>query len=84
MPTYDYRCETNGELIEVKHKMSDVIKNWGELCQIAGISAGETPLNSPVTKLVNGGQVVNSRNLGESASQCGNGSCGMRGSCEYG
>ncbi len=29
MPTYDYRCETNGQVVEVKHGMSEVLKTWG-------------------------------------------------------
>ena len=25
MPTYDYRCEVNGEVVEVKHRMNEGI-----------------------------------------------------------
>ncbi|MCX7626023.1 MAG: hypothetical protein N2Z21_07420 [Candidatus Sumerlaeaceae bacterium] len=34
------------------HKMSERIKTWGELCQAAGLDPGETPLDSPVEKLL--------------------------------
>ncbi|MES9980902.1 MAG: zinc ribbon domain-containing protein, partial [Candidatus Thiodiazotropha sp. 6PLUC5] len=32
MPTYDYRCEANSRVVEVSHRMSEEILNWGELC----------------------------------------------------
>ena len=84
MPTYDYRCELNGEVVEVKHKMTESISTWGELCEMTNRPIGDTPPETPVKKLATGGQVVSSGSLGESAPQCGNGACGMRGSCEYG
>ena len=83
MPTYDYQCESNGKVVEVRHKMSEVISNWGELTQLAGISAGDTPLDSPVRKLANGGQVVNSQNLGNKGEPaCASGGC-SGGSCRF-
>lgn len=76
MPTYDYRCEANGRVLEVKHRMSEEINTWGELCERAGIEAGETPADSPVKRLATGGQVVTSSNLGnDSAPTCGMGGC---------
>ena len=48
MPTYDYRCEANGRVVEVNHRMSEAISTWGELCQKAGIDQGETAADSPV------------------------------------
>ncbi len=30
MPTYDYQCERNGEILEVKHKINDAVSTWGE------------------------------------------------------
>ena len=64
MPTYDYLCEANGRVVEVSHKMSDQVVNWGELCQRAGIARGKTPAGSPVQKLITGGAVISGVNLG--------------------
>ncbi|HCV21136.1 MAG: zinc ribbon domain-containing protein [Arenicellales bacterium] len=58
MPTYDYRCQTNDQVVEVSHRMSEVLHSWGELCDRAGIEPGQTPLDSPVNKLATGGNVV--------------------------
>jgi hypothetical protein len=80
MPTYDYRCEKTGEVFEVKHRMHESFKTWGELCEHAGFNPGEIPLDSPVTRLATGGQVVKSSNLGDRETGCGAGACG-RGMC---
>lgn len=58
MPTYDYRCEANGRVVEVNHRMSEEIRNWGELCSKADIEPGETPSASPVKRLATGGNVI--------------------------
>lgn len=83
MPTYDYACDTNERTIEVRHKMSETIASWGELCEIAEIDPGSTPIDVPVRKLANGGQVVTSGYLGESnmppcstGNACPSGGCG--------
>lgn len=55
MPTYDYRCEANGQVVEVVHRISETITNWGELCVRAGIDPGETPANAPVVRHITGG-----------------------------
>jgi len=84
MPTYDYRCEANGQIYEVNHKMSESVLNWGQLVERLGIAAGDIPSDAKVTRLATGGQVVNSASLGDAAQGCGmagvcgNGSCGMR------
>ena len=75
MPTYDYLCDGNGQLVEVKHGMNEVIRTWGELCERLACDPGDTPLETPVRKLATGGQVVKSGNLGENAPQCGSGAC---------
>lgn len=80
MPSYDYLCEQNGQIVEVKHRMQEIVTNWGELCQRLGRDPGDTPLETPVRKLATGGQVVRSSSLGESAPQCGPGACG---SCSF-
>ena len=84
MPTYDYRCEANGLTVEVKHRISEEIHTWGELCALAGIDIGNTDEHVPVRRLANGGQVVKSSSLGESAVPacnsgpcCGGGMCGL-------
>jgi len=84
MPTYDYYCEANGQTLEVRHKMSEDIRTWGELCQLAGREVGNTAANSPVKRLANGGQVVSRNSLGsgnapacDSGGCCGGGMCGL-------
>ena len=72
MPTYDYRCEANGKVIEVKHSISQELHTWEELCSLAGIDAGDTPRNSPVKRLATGGNVVKKSSLG-SAPPCASG-----------
>ena len=84
MPTYDYRCNDNGQVVEVKHPMSDRLHTWGELCALTGIDPGDTPADAPVEKLITGGQVVKSSSLGDntvppcsSGPCCGGGQCGI-------
>ena len=83
MPTYDYRCEQNGQIVEVKHRMSEQLSTWGELCTLAGIDMGTTPAETPVKKLATGGQVVKSNTLGSSdlppcaSGGCSGGMCGL-------
>lgn len=81
MPTYDYVCEANGQVVEVRHRMSESLSTWGELCKTAGIDAGDTPVASPVKRLATGGQVVKSSSLGESAPPCASGGCCGGGMC---
>ncbi|KPK36647.1 MAG: regulator [Gammaproteobacteria bacterium SG8_47] len=82
MPTYDYRCEANGQVVEIKHRMSEQVNTWGELCQRAGVATGDTPADSPVTRLITGGNVVRSGSVGESsAPACTTGSCCPSGFC---
>ena len=57
MPKYDYRCELNGQTVEVSHAMNDVVNTWGELCALAHMDAGQTPADSPVHKIISGGFV---------------------------
>ncbi|KPJ94259.1 MAG: regulator [Gammaproteobacteria bacterium SG8_11] len=82
MPTYDYRCETNGLTVEVNHRMSEEIHTWGQLCELAGIDVGDTQSDAPVRRLATGGQVVKSSSLGEaSAPACSSGPCCGGGMC---
>lgn len=84
MPTYDYHCDANGQTLEVNHRMSEKMLNWGELCERAGTDPGETPLSSPVKRLATGGQVVRSSTLKSSneppcavGGGCPGGGCGI-------
>ena len=75
MPTYDYLCEANGRVVEVKHSMNDKLSTWEQVCENAGINPGDTPADAPVQRLATGGQVVKSSSLGDSAPPCASGGC---------
>ncbi len=75
MPTYDYRCEANGQIVEVKHAMSEELTTWKDLCERADRDPGATAPESPVRKLATGGQVVRSSSLNDSGSGCDMPSC---------
>jgi hypothetical protein len=82
MPTYDYRCDANGKVLEVSHRMNDTILTWGDLCELAGVEPGDTPADSQVYRLATGGNVISSNNLGSgSAPACNTGSCCPGGVC---
>lgn len=82
MPTYDYRCEANGQVLEVSHRMNDQVSTWGELCQRLGIDPGATPADSPVKRLATGGNLVRSSALSSGAEPaCSTGSCCPGGMC---
>ena len=82
MPTYDYRCSASGRVVEVKHRMSESAATWGELCMLAGIDPGKTPLDTAVEKMITGSQVVRSSSLGDAAAPpCGSGPCCGGGMC---
>lgn len=81
MPTYDYHCEVNGKVLEVKHRMSEEISTWGQLCELAGIEPGETSASAPVKKLATGGQVVKSGSLKNSVPPCMSGGGCSGGAC---
>jgi len=52
MPTYDYHCKTNDQIIEVKHSMKEKLKTWGELCGKAGIDIGNTPAETEISRII--------------------------------
>ncbi len=77
MPSYDYRCRSNGRVVEVRHGMNEKLEQWGEVCERAGIERGETPADEPVERLISGGAVVSSSALSNpEAPACGAGGCG--------
>lgn len=88
MPSYDYQCPANGEIVEVEHKMAQSVATWGELCRRAGRPLGATPANAKVVRLITGGNVVRAGALGSrqerpcdtgpcGAPACGGGACGF-------
>ena len=58
MPSYDYRCEQNGQVVEVRHKMSEKLTTWGEVCEKAGLELGDTPAEAPVQRLISGSTLL--------------------------
>lgn len=82
MPTYDYRCDANGQVVEVNHRMSEKIATWGELCERVNLSRGDTPADTPVQRMANGGNLISSTSLGSgNAPACGTGACCPTGVC---
>lgn len=82
MPKYDYRCDMNGQTVEVSHSMSQVVNTWGELCALANIATGETPADTPVHKIISGGFVATGSSAGPAhsctaPSCCSGGLCGL-------
>lgn len=86
MPTYDYLCDTNGRLVAARHRISEEIRTWGELCAVAALSPEDTPADAPVRKIFTAASgIVRSERRGsggEPAQGCGLGPCGG-GSCAY-
>ncbi len=82
MPTYDYRIEATGDVIEVKHTMALTPRNWGELCQLANIDPQSIPVETGVTKLLNSAGLVKSSTLKNPESPpCANGGGCPSGGC---
>lgn len=84
MPTYDYRCESNGKLYEVKHPVALTVRTWGELRALAGVQDDSIPDDAPVAKVLNTGGVVKSSSLKnpEMPSSCKSGGC-SGGGCPF-
>ena len=84
MPTYEYLCEANGRVVEVRHKMTERLETWGDLCHRADLSPGKTDPAAPVTKLLSAGFIGKASGGGEpvcEAPSCGSGPCGS-GMCD--
>lgn len=84
MPTYDYRCEANQRVYEVKHSISERLDTWGELCERAGFNTDGIAPDAKVTRLISGGGVVKSSSLKNpeappcmAGGGCSGGSCGF-------
>jgi len=83
MPTYDYRCEADGKVYEVKHGMNENVTTWGELCSRLGIDVGNITADTHVKRLATGGNLVSSSSLGDKTAPCGAaGSC-SGGACGF-
>jgi hypothetical protein len=52
MALYDYYCAANDRTVEVRHGMSESVKTWGELCELAGIETGDTLAEAPLRRLM--------------------------------
>lgn len=85
MPSYDYFCEANGQVVEATHSMQERLATWGELCAKAKLDPGETPADAPVRKLITGGGVVKASALKDSMPPCQTGApcCGAN-QCGWG
>jgi len=83
MPTYDYRCEADQKVYEVKHSMSENLDTWGELCERAGLGMNGIAPGTKVTRLIGVGGVVKSSSLkNPEAPPCMSGGC-SGGSCRF-
>lgn len=77
MPSYDYHCPANGQVIEIEHKMAESVGTWGELCRRAGTPVGATPPDAKVVRLITGGNVISAGALGSRRERpCDSGPCG--------
>jgi predicted nucleic acid-binding Zn ribbon protein len=52
MPVYEYLCQANGRTLQVEHGMATRLATWGELCDLCGVEAGETPRDATVERLL--------------------------------
>ena len=84
MPTYDYRCEANGNVYEVRHPMSSVVSTWAELCELGDFDPNEAPGDTRVTKLLTTAGIVKSSALKNpeappcmTGGGCSSGGCGI-------
>ena len=82
MPSYDYYCPENDRTVEVNHRMSELMKSWGDVCARAHIELGDTPSESPVQKQISGGAFIHSPGEGGgSVPEYSGGSCCNGGGC---
>ena len=86
MPTYDYRCDINDRVVEVSHRMSETIANWGDLCARAGVELGGPAAAPPPPPPPPGGTLIpKSRGGGGGPPPpaCGAGGCCPSGMCGF-
>lgn len=61
MPVYEYRCTANRRTVQVLHDADVVLKNWGELCYVAGIEPGKTNPGAPIRRVIRAAPAVHRR-----------------------
>jgi predicted nucleic acid-binding Zn ribbon protein len=83
MPTYDYHCAENNRVVEVKHSINEKLTTWGQVCANTGMDLGSTSADTPVQRLITGGQVVNSGTLKNPEPSCASGACCPSGMCGF-
>ena len=83
MPTYDYRCEANGRIYEVKHSISQNITNWAELCDVGDLDPEDIPVDASVRKVISmtGGVVGSDTLRNPEAPPCATGAACPSGGC---
>ena len=82
MPTYDYRCEANDRVVEVRHGMNEVLRTWGDLCDRAGVALGDTAADAPVKRLITSAAIISNTGSGNeppcaTGGGCPGGMCGF-------
>lgn len=83
MPSYDYRCIENNRVVEVNHSMSEKLTTWGEVCEKTGMDLGGISADSPVERLISGGQFISSNSLKNPEPSCASGTCCPSGVCGF-
>ncbi len=86
MPTYDYYCQSNNRTVEVRHRMAETLASWGELCERANVDPGDTPVTTPVRRVISGGHYLSGASAGGDAAPApapsmGGGCCGGHCGC---
>ena len=52
MPIYRYLCPANGEVRDVRHRMTEDLTRWGEVCARIDEPVGETDPEAPVERVI--------------------------------
>lgn len=52
MPRYDYYCEANGRVVEVRHGLDEKLHTWAEVAQRAGLEPDATPPEAAVERVI--------------------------------
>jgi hypothetical protein len=76
MPLYEYRRRDTGQLVEVRHRMSETLATWGEVCERTGQDLDGASPDLPVERVMS----VPVPSPGSSAGQDFQG-CGMGCAC---
>jgi hypothetical protein len=82
MAIYEYHCEANGRILEVRHGMDEKLTTWGELAKRAGIDAGETSTDAPIERLMSAGVPMTGGSSSSPAPSAGP-PCGSACGCDW-